>query len=79
MPQVSVHSEIEADVSFDTERADYGVPGSPVWDDMMPETLSLESLTMFGTTYSERELRLEFGNQGAEAMMKIVFNNVDWE
>lgn len=43
------HGE-EMTVSFtaETERTDYGVPGSPVWDEIDPTTIRVSSLEILG-------------------------------
>jgi len=80
MPTAKVSGEIEAIVTFRTERVDYGVPRSPVWDEIIPETMEIETLEIFGNDWTEKELRMTFGDQGAEAFLQLVFNQVeDWE
>jgi len=39
---------IEVRFSAQTEKADYGVPGSPVWHEVDPDTIKIESLTILG-------------------------------
>jgi hypothetical protein len=80
MPRTTVYNEIEAVVSFDTFTADYGVQGSPEWEEIMPETMEIEGMTMFGRDWSEADLRATFGDQGAEALRSLVMESVeDWE
>lgn len=80
MPTAKVYGDIEATVRFNTERVDYGVPHSPEWDDITPETMEIETLEIFGYDWTEKELRMTFGDQGAEAFLQLVFNQVeDWE
>ena len=80
MPRSTVYADIEAIVSFETERADYGVRGSPVWDEIDPATMELESLHMFGRDWTEAELRLTFGDIGADALARLIFDEVEeWD
>ena len=80
MPLAKVNSEIDAQVSFRTYKEDYGVTGSPVWDAIDDSSMELESLHMFGDDWSRAELVECFGKQGADALMQLIFNNVeDWE
>jgi len=80
MPRTTIHSDLEATVSFETEKQDYGVPGSPVWDEIDPSSMELESLWMFGKEWTEAELRLTFGDMGADAIAGLIFDMVeDWE
>ena len=80
MPTAKIQGDIHASVRFDTERVDYGVPRSPEWDEIIPETMEIETLEIFGYDWTEKELRMTFGDQGAEAFLQLVFNQVeDWE
>ena len=80
MPVAQIREEIEASVSFTTSKTDYGVPGSPVWDEIDDSSLELESLWMFGSEWHRSELLEIFGKQGAEALERLIFNAVeDWE
>jgi hypothetical protein len=80
MPRAKVYSDIEAEVIFDTVKEDYGVERSPVWDAIADDTMRLESLHMFGREWSEREMRVTFGDFGTDAFLGLVFDQVeDWE
>jgi hypothetical protein len=80
MPSATVTSEIEAEVSFAIERVDYGVSGSPEWDEILPDTMELESLHMFGRDWSEKELRITFGDMGTDAMLGLIYEQVEeWD
>lgn len=79
MPVSNVTQEIEAKVTFRTYKTDYGVPGSPVWDEIDDSSMVLESLHMFGDDWSRVELVEIFGKQGANALERLIFNQVeDW-
>lgn len=41
-------------------RNDYGVPRSPVWTEI--EDVQIETVHMFGSEWTDAELRAEFGN-----------------
>ncbi len=45
---VSFNVTVTARVDADTERCDYGVKGSPVWDEIKPETLSVSGMEIEG-------------------------------
>jgi hypothetical protein len=80
MPRTTVYHEIEADVYFDTRKQDYGVDGSPVWDEIIPETMELGTLLMFDREWSEDDLKATFGKDGAKIIIDYVFDLVeDWE
>lgn len=74
MPIAKVTNEIDAVVSFRTVKTDYGVNGSPVWDEIDDTSMELDSLHMFGDDWSRAELRECFGKQGAEALERLIFN-----
>ena len=40
--------EIQVDFHAETERSDYGVPGSPVWDEVDPASIEVAVLTILG-------------------------------
>ena len=40
--------EIEVSFTAETERTDYGVPGSPVWDEIDPTTIQVSSIEILG-------------------------------
>lgn len=41
-------SEITVSFAAETEKADYGVPGSPVWDEIDPDTIEVTGLEILG-------------------------------
>ncbi len=80
MPQSYVYTEIEATVTAQSERADYGVPGSPVWDEIKPSSMELDSLYMFGKEWTNAELLAKFGEQGYDALVQMIFDAAEeWE
>lgn len=40
--------EIEVSFTAETERTDFGVPGSPVWDEIDPTTIRVSSIEILG-------------------------------
>lgn len=73
-----VNFEIEAVVSGHGVKSDYGVTGSPVWIEY--EDLELDSLYMFGREWIEKELRVAFGDMGADALIGLIFEKAEeWE
>jgi hypothetical protein len=80
MPRAKVCDELEAFIQFDTESCDYGVDHSPEWDEIRRDTLELESLHMFGRAWSEKELRVTFGDLGADALISLICDGIEeWE
>ena len=67
----SVYASIEADVSFDAERTEQG-------KEINLDTMQLTDLFMFGKSWNEAQLRAAFGDQGAEALISLIFGEVDW-
>jgi len=62
---------IEATFAADVEMVDYGVPGSPVWPEVIPETIEIQTLEILGVdvdpTKLPKELHsaiLELANEG---------------
>jgi hypothetical protein len=79
MPVATVSAEIDATVSFQTEQTDYGVAGSPTWDEIIDGTMEIDSLYMFGEDWTRAELVETFGKQGADALSRLIFNNIGEE
>ncbi len=48
--------EIEVTFTAQTERADYGVPGSPVWDEVIDSTVEVYTLSILGVDITLDEL-----------------------
>lgn len=73
MAKAYVRADIEAEMSFDVLREEYGI-------EIDLETVEIDCMTMFGRDWSESDLRATFGDQGAEAMRALVLAEVeDWE
>lgn len=48
--------EIEVTFTAETERADYGVKGSPVWDEVIDSTVEVYTLAILGVDIDLDEL-----------------------
>jgi len=48
--------EIEVTFTAQTERADYGVPGSPVWDEVIDSTVEIYTISILGVDVTLDEL-----------------------
>ena len=48
--------DIEVVFTAETERCDYGVPNSPVWDEVNPDTIEIKFLTILGVEVDPRQL-----------------------
>lgn len=74
MPRTTIKTEIEAEVYF-TASNDGDNPNEYFIDDMQ-----MESLWMFGREWEEKELRLVFGDQGADAMLQLIGDQIEeWD
>ena len=77
MATATVNTELTAKIRFNVDhtRGDQFNPDEYEFNDM-----ELETLNMFGGDWTEKELRLTFGDIGAMALIEMCFNNVeDWE
>ena len=66
--------EIEVSFTAETERTDYGVPGSPVWDEIDPTTIRVASIEILGCDVKLSTLPKEL----QEAIVGLA-DGVDWE
>ena len=48
--------EVEVTFIAQTERSDYGVPGSPVWDEVIDSTIEVYTLSILGVDIALDEL-----------------------
>ena len=48
--------DIEVVFTAETERCDYGVPNSPVWDEVNPDTIEIMYLAILGVDVDPRQL-----------------------
>lgn len=67
--------EIEVSFTAETERTDYGVPGSPVWDEIDPASIRVSSIEILGVevkhlAYLPKELQ--------DAILGLA-DGLDWE
>jgi hypothetical protein len=58
MTQTATYNGEEMTIKFtaETERCDYGVDRSPVWDEIKPETVEIESLEILGVEVDPAKL-----------------------
>ena len=57
MPSYTHRDEvIEATFVADVEMVDYGVPGSPVWPEVIPETIEIQTLEILGVDVDPAKL-----------------------
>lgn len=78
MAQARVTFDAEAVVTATLSREDVGGELSQMEDFI--DDMELESLTMLGRDWTERDLRVFFGDQGADALVRLIFDNAeDWE
>ena len=66
--------EIEVSFTAETERTDYGVPGSPVWDEIDPTTIRVASIEILGCDVKLSTLPKEL----QDAIVGLA-DGVDWE
>lgn len=48
--------DVEVTFTAQTEKADYGVPGSPVWDDILTDTIEVEDVTILGVSVPMKDM-----------------------
>jgi hypothetical protein len=65
---------IEVDFRVEMERADYGVPGSPVWWEPIWDTLEVDTLSVLGVDVAIESLPKEL----REAILELA-DEVEWE
>lgn len=65
---------IDVRFSAETEKADYGVPGSPVWHEVDPDTVKIQSLEILGIDVDPSDLPFVLQNAIIE-----LSNDLDFE
>jgi hypothetical protein len=72
----ATYSGEELSVTFvaQTERSDYGVPNSPVWDEVNPDTIEILTFDILGIDVDPRILPQEL-----QAAIYALSNEVDFE
>lgn len=68
--------DVTAVFSASAIRTDYGVPGSPTWVEF--DNITLESLDIDGTEYSEEKAEATFGKGLIEAIDEAI-DDARWE
>lgn len=68
--------EVEVEISFvaKTEAADYGVPGSPTWHEVVDDTVDIMSLEILGVEVRPTQLPEEL----LAALLELADGVVDW-
>lgn len=66
--------EITAQFSAATERCDYGVKGSPVWDEVLPSTITLDALEILGV-----EVKIEDLPEALRAAIENLADHCEFE
>ena len=72
----ATYSGEELSVTFvaQTERSDYGVPNSPVWDEVNPDTIEILTFDILGIDVDPRSLPPEL-----QAAIFALSNEVEFE
>ena len=76
MKTQSIKVEIDVELSAHSVKTDYGVPGSPVWDEI--ESVEIDTAWMFGRDWTSDELKNEFG-AGFVEYIRLEAEDGDWE
>jgi len=76
MTVTATYNGEELNVTFvaQTERSDYGVPNSPVWDEVNPDTIEIVTLDILGIVVDPRVLPKEL-----QAAIFALSNEVEFE
>jgi hypothetical protein len=76
MTMTATYSGEELSVTFvaQTERSDYGVPNSPVWDEVNPDTIEILTFDILGIDVDTRILPPEL-----QAAIFALCNEVEFE
>lgn len=65
-----------------SEKTDYGVPGSPVFEEVDPGSIEVEEIWMFGRAWTYKQMVERFGKQGADAIMdefyQLAIDEAEW-
>jgi hypothetical protein len=69
--------EIEGHLIAGTDRADYGVPGSPVWDEI--RDVEVSEITINGQTYNLRDLRAKTAADFLQDLLTEAADSDGWE
>jgi hypothetical protein len=75
MPTTDVAIEISATCDCDFEQCDYGVPGSPVWDE--PTNIFVYKIFIQDKEYTYKELCEAAGDKGADFIISWLEESID--
>lgn len=67
----SITIQIEAEVIGHFAKCDYGVPGSPAWDEL-EQVVRPNTITIAGQDYTRPQLVERFGANGADALLALI-------
>jgi hypothetical protein len=67
--------EMEVHFTAETEKADYGVPRSPVWEEVDPDTVKIASLTILGIDVDPDSLPFVLRNAIIEISNDVEFGS----
>ena len=70
------YDDIQAVFSGTLAQEDYGVPGSPTWQE--PEDITLEEVTILGVTFSGKKELNTLPNKLVEALYEMVDDAEEW-
>lgn len=79
MPTTTIYSECAILLSTEMETHDYGVPGSPVWEE--PGDINVEAIYIGNDTFTLTELRARIGQQAADWLVDqlvLDYGNIEW-
>jgi len=68
------HCDVEVVFTAETERCDYGVLGSPVWDEVNPSTVEVIGLNILGVDVNIKELPSDL-----QDAIYALWAEVEWE
>lgn len=66
--------EIEVSFSADVERSDYGVPGSPVWEEIVSSSIKVASLEILGLDVKIEQLPADL-----QAAILGLSDGIEWQ
>ncbi len=66
--------DLKVGFSAETERSDYGVKGSPVWDEVLPETITVDTLEIGGASIDIRVIP-----KPAQDAIRALASEIDFE
>lgn len=71
--KLTVNDELDAVVTYESDWDGYRDSDSQTWLTPVPDSLKLDTVTVFGYTWNEDSLRRVFGDDGAEVIIQYIF------